>query len=145
MQALTKQNSNATSYAYDDANRMTTATLPNGVVSTSSYDNANRLTGISHVKNGTTLASASYTVDAVGNRSDRTELAGTQTYSYDNLYRLTSVTYPGPTTGRVTAEEPTSLMVAGGHDGATHRSIPTAREVRHGQRTVPGRLEARFV
>jgi hypothetical protein len=46
------------------------------VVSISSYDNANRLTGNSHVKSGTTLASASYTVDAVGNRSDRTDLAG---------------------------------------------------------------------
>jgi len=95
---VTDWNSKQTSYAYDDANRMTTATLPNGVVSTSTYDNANRLTGISHVKGGTTLASATYTVDAVGNRSDRTDLAGTQTYSYDNLYRLTSVTYPGPTT-----------------------------------------------
>ncbi len=77
---------------------MTTATLPNGVVSTSTYDNANRLTGITPVKGGTTLASAAYTVDGVGNPSDRTDLAGTQTYSYDNLYRLTSVTYPGPTT-----------------------------------------------
>ena len=124
--SVTDWNSNATSYGYDDVNRMTTATLPNGVVSTSSYDNANRLTGITRVFGGTTLASASYTVDAVGNRSDRTDLAGTQTYAYDSLYRLTSVTYPGPTTGRVTAEEPTSLMVAGGHDGAAHRSIPAA-------------------
>ncbi len=77
---------------------MTTVTLPNGVVGTSTYDDANRLTDISYVKGATTLASASYTVDAVGNRTDRTDMAGTQSYSYDNDYRLTSVTYPGPTT-----------------------------------------------
>jgi RHS repeat-associated protein len=90
--------SNQTACTYDDANRMTTVTLPNGAVSASSYNNASRLTGISYVKGLTTLASVSYTVDAVGNRSDRTDAAGTQTYAYDDLYRLTSVTYPGPTT-----------------------------------------------
>ena len=95
---------------------MTTATLPNGVVGTLTFDNANRLTGISWAKSGTTLASASvrqgrerYTVDAVGNRYDRTDQAGTQTYSYDNDYRPTSVVYPDrrpratPTTPSATA------------------------------------------
>src|SRR6185437_6875160 len=83
---------------YDDANRMTTTTLPNGVVGSSTYDNANRLTGVSWAKGGTTLASASYTLDSVGNRTAPTDLAGTQSYGYDNAYRLTSVTYPGPAT-----------------------------------------------
>ena len=63
-------------HSYDDANRMTTTTLPNGVVGSSSYDNANRLTGVSWAKGGTTLASASYTLDNVGNRTARTDLAG---------------------------------------------------------------------
>jgi len=98
LSTVTDWNSQQTAYAYDDANRMTTATLPNGVVGTSAYDNANRLTGISYVKGGTTLASASYTLDAVGNRTARTDLAGTQSYAYDSAYRLTSVTYPGPST-----------------------------------------------
>lgn len=56
LSTVTDWNSNATSYAYDDANRMTTATLPNGVVSTSSYDNANRLTGITTLASVATLA-----------------------------------------------------------------------------------------
>ena len=45
-------NAQATRYGYDDANRMTTTTLPSGtgVVSSYSYDNADRLTAISHVK-----------------------------------------------------------------------------------------------
>jgi RHS repeat-associated protein len=97
--SVTDWNSRAVAYAYDDAGRMTTATLPatTGIVSSYSYDNANRLTGISHVQNGsTTIAPAAYTLDAVGNRTQRVDQAGT--YAYDNLYRLTSVTYPGPST-----------------------------------------------
>ena len=87
----------ATSYAYDDANRMTTTTLPSGtgVVSSYIYDNANRLTAISHAKGAATLASASYTLDSVGNRTGRVDQQCTHSYAYDNLYRLTSVTYPG--------------------------------------------------
>ncbi|MGH9252003.1 MAG: hypothetical protein ACRD0W_21170, partial [Acidimicrobiales bacterium] len=80
---------------------MTTKTLPSGtgVVSGYTYDNADRLTGISHVKGGsTTLASVAYTLDDVGNRTQRVDQAGTHTYAYDDLYRLTSVTYPGPAT-----------------------------------------------
>jgi RHS repeat-associated protein len=97
--SVTDWNSHATAYAYDDAGRMTTATLPSGtgIVSTNSYDNADRLTGITHVKNGsTTVASVSYTLDDMGNRTQRVDQAGTHSYSYDDLYRLTSVTYPGP-------------------------------------------------
>lgn len=47
-----------------------TTTLPSGtgVVSSYSYDNANRLTSIVHDKGGT-IASASYTLDGVGNRT----------------------------------------------------------------------------
>jgi RHS repeat-associated protein len=99
--SVTDWNSNATAYAYDDANRLTSTTLPSGtgIVSSYSYDTADRLTGISHVKDGsTTIASVSYTLDAVGNRTQRVDQAGTHTYAYDNLYRLTSVTYPGPST-----------------------------------------------
>jgi YD repeat-containing protein len=51
------------------------------------------------VQNGsTTIASVAYTLDAVGNRTQRVDQQGTHSYSYDNLYRLTSVTYPGPST-----------------------------------------------
>jgi YD repeat-containing protein len=69
---------------------MTTATLPasTGIVSSYSYDNAGGLTGVSHVQNGsTTIASVAYTLDAVGNRTQRVDQQGTHRYSYDNLYR----------------------------------------------------------
>jgi YD repeat-containing protein len=57
------------------------------------------MTGISHVKGGTTtIASVSYTLDDIGNRTQRVDQQGTHTYAYDDVYRLTSVTYPGPST-----------------------------------------------
>jgi len=98
--SVTDWNLATTSYAYDDAGRMTSATLPSstGVVSTYTYDNADRLLGISHDKGLNTLASVDYTLDAVGNRTQRVDQLGTHTYAYDDLYRLTSVTYPGPST-----------------------------------------------
>ena len=99
--SVTDWNGNAISYAYDDSGRMTSKTLPSGtaIVSTYSYDNADRLTNIAHVKSGsTTIASVAYTLDAVGDRTQRVDQQGTHTYAYDNAYRLTSVTYPGPST-----------------------------------------------
>jgi YD repeat-containing protein len=46
----------------------------------------------------TTIASVSYTLNSVGNRTQRVDQQGTHTYGYDDLYRLTSVTYPSPST-----------------------------------------------
>jgi len=68
---------------------MTSATLPSstGIVSAYTYDGADRLTGISHVKDGsTTIASVAYTLDDVGNRTQRVDQQGTHTYAYDDLY-----------------------------------------------------------
>ncbi|MBK8561114.1 MAG: hypothetical protein IPL66_14270 [Dehalococcoidia bacterium] len=82
--SVTDWNSNSTTYSYDDAGRMTSTTLPSGtgIVSTNTYDNANRLTGITHVKNGsTTVASVAYTLDDVGNRTQRVDQQGTHTYA----------------------------------------------------------------
>jgi RHS repeat-associated protein len=50
----------------------------------------------------TPLYEFAYTVNAVGNRTQVVDSTGTTTYGYDNLYRLTSVTYPGPTTDNYT-------------------------------------------
>jgi RHS repeat-associated protein len=91
---VTDWSSASTTYSYDDANRMTATNLPNGVVSSFGYDNAGRLLSVAHVLAGVTLASASYTLDNVGMRTQRVDQQGTQTYAYDNLYRLTSAAYP---------------------------------------------------
>jgi RHS repeat-associated protein len=59
---------------------------------------AGQLTGISHVEGENTLAFVEYTMDYVGNRTERVDQLGTHSYTYDDLYRLTQVTYPGPST-----------------------------------------------
>ncbi|MCA9854768.1 MAG: RHS repeat protein, partial [Dehalococcoidia bacterium] len=81
--SVTDWNADETTYAYDNANRMTTVTFPSAVdvVSTYTYDDADRLTGIDHVQGGTTtLAYVDYTLDAVGNRTEREDDEGTHTY-----------------------------------------------------------------
>jgi len=50
----------------------------------------------------TPLYDFAYTLNAVGNRTQVVDASGTTTYAYDNLHRLTSVTYPGPTTDTYT-------------------------------------------
>jgi len=90
--------SRVTTYNYDTNGRMGGFTLPNGVVTTYGYDNASRVTDLDHVKSGTTIAGFDYTFDDVGNRETRVTAAGTESYLYDELYRLASVTYPGADT-----------------------------------------------
>jgi YD repeat-containing protein len=76
-----------------------------GIVSSYSYGTADRLTGISHAKGGTTtIASVSHTLDDVGIRTQGVDQQGTHTYAYDDVYRLTEVTYPGPATTSYTFE-----------------------------------------
>jgi RHS repeat-associated protein len=56
-------------YAYDNANRRTTLTLPNGVVTEYGYDAASQLTGLTYKLGGTTLGGLAYTYDAAGRRA----------------------------------------------------------------------------
>ncbi len=72
-----------------------TMNYPNGVEAGQHYDDADRLLSLVHTSPVSgTIASFTYTVDAVGNRLSMLDLEGTTTYSYDKLYRLTGVTYP---------------------------------------------------
>jgi RHS repeat-associated protein len=86
--------SNTAQYTYDNAGRLSTTTLPNGVVTTNTYDNADRLTSVVHKLGTTVLESFTYTLDAVGNRLSMADADGTTSYTYDALDRITSVTYP---------------------------------------------------
>ena len=95
--------SSTTTYNYDDAGRLTSTVLPasTGITTSYGYDIADRLTSMSHVKAGappTTLSFANYVLNPNGNRTQITDTTGVTTYTYDNLDRLTGVTYPGPTT-----------------------------------------------
>jgi RHS repeat-associated protein len=107
-----------TTYTYDDANRQTTMTSPTGQKWTYVYDaNGNQTSTTDANGNSTQTAGdgtttigydavgratsigysdatpgVSFTYDAVGNRTQMTDGAGSQTYTYDAANRLTGVT-----------------------------------------------------
>ncbi|MCL4464729.1 MAG: malectin domain-containing carbohydrate-binding protein [Chloroflexi bacterium] len=93
MSTVTDWLNRVTSYTYDDAGRLVTTSLPNGVVETLAYNNANQLTSLAAARNGTTLTSFAYALDDAGVRAAVQDLAGSETYNYDDLYRLTGATY----------------------------------------------------
>jgi RHS repeat-associated protein len=111
---ITYPGSKTVTYTYDDANRMATVTdwdgrvttysidatgrigsftLPNGVVTTYGYDDASRMSHVDHTKGATTIAARDYTFDNLGNRLTKVSTAGTESETYDELYRITGVTY----------------------------------------------------
>ncbi|HKT25906.1 MAG TPA: RHS repeat-associated core domain-containing protein, partial [Terriglobales bacterium] len=61
--------SSTVSFSYDNANRRTSLTLPNGVSMSYSYDNASELTGISYALGQNSLGNLSYTYDLAGRRT----------------------------------------------------------------------------
>jgi RHS repeat-associated protein len=69
--------------------------LPNGIKEVYNYDSMDRLVGIEYVGTGKTI---SYTYDLAGNLLTTTDWTGTTTYSYDNIYQLTSQSLPNNTT-----------------------------------------------
>jgi len=85
------------SFTYDDANRRSTLTYPNGIVATYGYDNANQLTSLSYALGQTTLGDLTYTYDAAGQRTSvggswaRTGLPSSLTSAtYDAANRIAS-------------------------------------------------------
>lgn len=81
-------------FSYDALSRRTQISRPNGVNTNYAYDNLSRLLSVLHQSAGSTIDGATYTVDAGGNRTSKTDqLAGiTSNYAYDSLYQLTQVT-----------------------------------------------------
>ena len=80
------------------AGKRLTRTLENGVTTSGSYDAASRLLGLAHTHPAGPLASVVYALNAVGNRTSRTEgSAGvppvTDAYSYDTVDQVTGVAY----------------------------------------------------
>lgn len=95
LDTVTDWDSAVTDYTYDAAGRQTDITYPNNTQAIYHYDDANRLLNITHSSTVSgTIGVFSYTVDAVGNRTVMTDTEGVTTYNYDDLYRLTAVTYP---------------------------------------------------
>lgn len=80
-------------FAYDAGNRRTTMTYPNGVATAYTYDELNRLLRIKadHVPTGNAITDFQYVYDVAGNRTKKAQLDYTEDYAYDDLYRLVGV------------------------------------------------------
>ena len=87
-------------FSYDQLSRRTQLTRPNGVNTNYTYDNLSHLLSVLHQAGSTTLDGASYTYDAAGNRSSKTDqLANlTTNYGYDAIYQLLQATRGTTTT-----------------------------------------------
>ena len=87
-------------FSYDALSRRTQLTRPNGVNTNYAYDSVSRLLSVLHQAGSTILDGASYTYDAAGNRTAKTDQASnvTSSYAYDALYQLTGVTQGADTT-----------------------------------------------
>lgn len=86
--------SDAFSFTYDVASRRQSMTYPNGVVTTYDYDELSRLTQITAALGGMPISNAGYLYDAASNRTRKTLLDTTEEYGYDALSRLVSVNRP---------------------------------------------------
>ncbi len=84
-------------YLYDELGRRNTLTYPNGTTADWDFDDLNRLTAITHkVTGGVSFAAFNYTdYDKVGNRKT-VNGSKNESYLYDELYRLLTVTSSKP-------------------------------------------------
>ncbi len=81
-------------FSYDEFGRRKILSYPNGVSAAYSFtSDMDRLTGINYTGDSGDLLSIGYPEhDKVGNRMQRTEDSNTTSYTYDDLYRVTSAT-----------------------------------------------------
>ncbi|NJC24236.1 RHS repeat-associated protein [Arthrobacter pigmenti] len=83
---------------FDAAGRVATSTDGKGQIATYTYDGVDRLTQIRYGATCVTATCVSYSYDANGNLTGRTDAAGNSTYSFDAQNRPTTKTIGGATT-----------------------------------------------
>jgi RHS repeat-associated protein len=117
-----------TAYTYWPDDLLKTVTYPNGVAASHGYDKADRLLTLENARGATPVSSYTYSYDPNGNRRTQVEVNGlpapvteTTTYTYDDLDRLASVTYP------VDAAYPQGRVVTYGYDAVGNRLRETEK------------------
>jgi YD repeat-containing protein len=108
-------------FGYDAMDWRTSLTYPNGVTTSYAYDNAYRITSIA-TKNavGNIVDGWSYQYDSVGNRISKTDMDGkVESDSYDNTYRLTEARYADGTREAFTYDPVGNRMTRTDESGTT--------------------------
>jgi RHS repeat-associated protein len=85
------------SFGYDEADKLKTRVLPNGVTTTYDYDNIDRLKRLKDVSSTATLFDRNYRYNTASQIDQIVEPTQTRSFGYDNVDRLTSATYSNPT------------------------------------------------
>jgi RHS repeat-associated protein len=87
-------------FRYDGLSRRTSLTRPNNVTTNYTYDNLSQLLSVLHQVGGNTIDGATYTLDAAGNRTAKTDQLAhvTTNYGYDAIYELLSAAQGGTST-----------------------------------------------
>jgi RHS repeat-associated protein len=86
------------SYTYDINGNRTSVAYEGGVKEAYTFDRNNRLTKLINKKpDGSIISSYSYTYDASGRQTSKTDSFGTTTYTYDKTGRILKVEAPGKT------------------------------------------------
>ncbi len=95
---ITDADGEITQYEYDDAGRVIKTVYPNEIQTGYSYFDNNWLKTLTSLFNAVNIFDIEYTYDNVGNKISMIEKhvspVALTSYEYDNLYRLTQVTYP---------------------------------------------------
>jgi RHS repeat-associated protein len=101
----------ASTYGYDAAYQLTSATIDDRVGISMTYDNGSQLTSFTRTRNGKVVESSRFTFDQNGNRTQQVGSPGpTRNYSYDQANRL--VQYTGPVPGLSLEEEGSDSPIA---------------------------------
>lgn len=115
-----------TKYSYDKSGLRLKVTYPGNAVMAYQYDDVGRTDTITHSQNSAQVSKYHYEYDTHGNRTRQEEENGrgleVSTYAYDNLDRLTQVTYPDVLVG-------TGTTVLYTYDAAYNRTGETTLNV----------------
>jgi RHS repeat-associated protein len=95
LSTITDWASRVTTYHYDDASRVSSLDRPGSLSTAYTYDAVDRPLAAVTTRSGNTLLSQAWTYDPDGNIASLTDDTGAASFTYDNLDRLLTASYPG--------------------------------------------------
>ncbi len=120
----------SSTYAYDDGGNLVQLQYGNGVSTQYARDAGNRLTSVLNSSPAGPLSHFSYVLDAIGNRTQMTDLAGgIFNYSYDDLNRLIAWASPSGQFTTYSYDAVGNRTVVAGAFGATVSTYDAADEL----------------